>query len=376
MRTFLSLAFFAAMLPAQTLFLVDSGTDTLYTVDENTGLATAVGPTGSAGLGTPCGLAHDGTDLYTLDLSGGEVMTLDTATGTPTFIGTTALSGWQDITWDPASQQFYAVNQNNTLYSIDLLGNPTLVGTTTGASLLTAMAFDNTGTLWAMDFSVGNIGTLDLTTGAYTVVAGGTVTGVQGMSFHPATGVLYASSTNTDSLYIVDPATGTSTLVGAHGANVAFAKGMRFQLAVPCPVPQYQTNSPPSTLDVDGVLAAPCNRAVTIKPLNSMGTANFASTNVGQPWEAGIANAPLITFSGGAITTGLGQIVNLDIAGGGVSYLNGGSVLSLGTTWTTNFSLNFQAPATPTTFSIQMLNIDPTFPDGFLLSQGCEMQAQ
>ena len=176
-------------------------------------------------------------------------------------------------------------------------------------------------------------------------------------------------------MYIIDPVTGTTTLVGPHGNGVAFGKGLRFEFTVPCPVVEYQTNSLTSALDVDGVLAASCSRAITIKPLGSAGVVNFASTNVGLPWDAAYLNAPLISASGGAYTTGLGQIVNLNI-GASPTFLNGGSTLGLGTPWASNFTINFNAPSAPATFSIQMVNIDPGFPDGFLLSQGCEMQAQ
>lgn len=367
-----------AVSPAQTLYLADSNTDTLHTIDITTGAATTVGSTGStnaAGIGTPSGLAHDGVSLYTLDLGGGELATLDTTTGVPTVLGSTALSGWQDITWDPSTGLFYGVNQNGTLHSIDLLGNATLIGSTTPFGLVTAIAFDSAGALWGIDFSSGALGTLSTATGAFTQVSTSTVNNIQGMSFHPGSGILYANSTTTDSLYIIDPLTGTAVLVGAHGNGVAFGKGLRFEYSVPCPLVEYQTNSPPSTLDVDGVIAGPCTRAVTVKPLGSSGTINLASTNVGLPWDAGILSAPLLSASGGALITGLGQIVNLDISGP-VSFLNGGSTLSLSTVWGSNFTLNFVTPAAPGTFSMQMLNVDPGFPDGFLLSQGSELQAQ
>ncbi|MAG55162.1 MAG: hypothetical protein CMJ83_02620 [Planctomycetes bacterium] len=364
-----ALAAVAAVCPAQIAYLADSNTDILHTVDLNTGAATTVGST--LPLGTPSGLAHDGTTLFTLDLGGGALASLDTATGAPTTIGTTGLSGWQDIIWDPQTNQFFGVNQNNTLHAIDTAGNATLVGSTTGG-LLTALAYDSTGTLWAVDFFGGSLGTLDTNTAVFTILST-TINGIQGMSFDPVTGVLYASSTNTDSLYTVDTATGVATLVGPHGNGVQFGKGFRIESAVPCQVVEYQTNSPPSTLDIDGVLAAPCVRAVTNLPIGAVGTVSFASTNVGFPYDAGVVLAPLIDVSGGAITTGLGQIVNINPGAGATLFLNGGVNLSLIVPFAGNFTLPVSS-GFPLTASIQMINVDPVFPEGFLLSQGCELR--
>src|SRR5690606_40524247 len=91
-----------AALPAQA-YILDSTLDILFTVDLNTGLATQVASTFNNGLDTPADLAWrtDTREMWTIDLSGGELGTIDIATGTFTPVIQTGLSGWQSLAWDP-----------------------------------------------------------------------------------------------------------------------------------------------------------------------------------------------------------------------------------------------------------------------------------
>ncbi len=83
------------------------------------------------------------------------------------------------------------------------------------------MDFDPSGTvLYALNDTTDYLGTIDLTTGAFTGLVpcppGGDAGYWTGMAIDPQSGVFYGSTTN--ELFTINPATGDSTLVGAFGA--------------------------------------------------------------------------------------------------------------------------------------------------------------
>ncbi len=83
--------------------------------------------------------------------------------------------------------------------------------------------FDPTATtLYALNDNTDQLGTLDLTTGAFTSLVpcppGGGAANWTGLTIDPVAGTFYAS-TATD-LYTIDPATGASTLVGPFGTSL------------------------------------------------------------------------------------------------------------------------------------------------------------
>ena len=207
------------------LFAVDSGVDELRDVDPGNGATTLVGGTSSGGLGTPAGLAWDGSAMYTIDLDDGQVFTLDLLTGAPTLVGTSGISGWQGIAARPGDGALFAINQSNTFYSINKsTGAATVIAGGVG-SLITALEFDPFGILWGIEFGSGAFGTIDPLTGIF-ASAGTTNTGFQGLTFD-GSGTAYASNTSTDSLYTVNLTTGTATLVGSMNGT-GFVKGLAF----------------------------------------------------------------------------------------------------------------------------------------------------
>ncbi len=362
----------AAPILGQTLYLADSNIDQLFSVDPATGAATLIGSTGA--VGTPAGLAHDGIDLFTLDLGGTGLYRLDTSTGAPTLVAPVAPAGWQDITWDPSTGQFFAVNQNNTLYSISIAGVATLIGSTPSTYLLTGLAVDSQGTLWAIAFfGTGTLGTLDKTTGAFTVVQTTTVTGIQGMSFDPSTGLLYGTNTNNSSLYQIDTNTGAATLVGAHGAGVVFAKGLSFGNGS-CLIPQYQVNSLASSFNLDLIFGTTCSPALRVATVGATVTANFASTNVGLGFELVLSAGMILPRNGGAIVTATNQLFAVDLAAPGLVFLNGGGAPEFGVPFPGPFGAQFLAPSGPLEMGGQMINLDAASAEGFTLSQPCRLR--
>jgi len=305
---------------AQTGYVVDSDLDELYSVDLATGNLTFIGSTANNGLGTPAGLAwrSDTNTMWTIDLAGGEVGTLSLTDATFTPLFQMGLSGWQGISWDAARGVFILCNQNDDTYTLDpVTGTPSLLGPTL-FGLVTGMDFDPAGNLWGIDFG-GEIVQIDPLTGAGTSM-GATINSVQGLAIDDA-GTWYATDTNNDSLYIIDPATGTDTLVGGlSGLN--FIKGFEIPGSGGGPFPlgtNYCTALPNSTgaasaISAFGSIVASDNdlslTAVDVPPMQ-FGIFLTSETQASTPVQSGILclGGSIIRFQGP------GQILQADMNG-------------------------------------------------------------
>ena len=231
--------------PNEQLFAIDSDLDELFELDPTTGASTPVGST-SSGPTTPASLAFDGSDMYTVDLGGGGLYTLNLVTGAPTLVCSTGISGWQGLASDPTDGgQLYGITQADDLYKIDRTTcTTTRVNTTAGTvgGLITALEFDANGTLWGAEFgSPGDttenaaLVTINKTTGAVTIVSqcatrpctgsDNFLDGFQGIDF-ASDGTLYGSNTNDDALYIIDTTDGSLTFLGSNAT--IFVKGLAF----------------------------------------------------------------------------------------------------------------------------------------------------
>lgn len=229
-RTLLPLLLTAAPAFAQapTAFAIDTNLDILYSIDLATGAPTQIGSTLNNTLATAADLCwrDDTNELWTVDLSGGAAGILDTTTAIFTPVWQTGLSGWQGMAWDHSTGKFFLHNQNDQLHVLDpVTGTTTLVGTlATTSPLVTALEVVGSGRLWAMDFSAGAILEIDKNTGLeISRIATPGMTNVQGFNID-ADGTWYAITTNTDSLYVVDPTTGASVLIGPV-TGTQFVKG-------------------------------------------------------------------------------------------------------------------------------------------------------
>lgn len=223
---FLAPCLLAGFANAQTAFLIDTTLDDLFLVDCTTGVATFLADVDNNGLTTAADLSYRFAtgELWTVDLSGGEIGTINPASGTFTPMYQTNLSGWQGIAWDETTQLFFLANQNDNNYSFDpATSQLTLLGNS-GTGLLTCLDTDLAGNLYGIDFSSGDVMLIDKVTGVGTLQST-TTNGMQGLGIDPVTGIWFGSSSNTDSLYTIDPITGVSVLIGAHGAGVTFMKG-------------------------------------------------------------------------------------------------------------------------------------------------------
>lgn len=131
----------------------------------------------------------------------------------------------------------------------------------------------------------------------------------------------------------------------------------------------WETNKPEASSDVNGVLTTGYDPAVTSACSGSTATLNFASTEVGQPWDFGYAFTPSLSGSATALQTGTGQKVNVNLVHPTFQYFNGGT---FSVPFGGNFSLPITVPALGVA-SMQSAHIAPAHPDGIGLSQASHL---
>jgi hypothetical protein len=158
---------------ATPIYIESRGT-TLYVVDSDTGASTLVGPYGVTGVLAQA-FSPDGTlyAIYNAGSASAHLATVNIHTGAATPIGSPA-------------------------------GVP-----------LEAMAFAPDGTLYAGNFNTNNLYTINLSTGAPTLVGALGFTGIMDMDWDPANSTMYAiaSLCAGSSLYSINLATGAGALV-------------------------------------------------------------------------------------------------------------------------------------------------------------------
>ena len=138
----------------------------------------------------------------------------------PPYCGTWANGFW----WAANSATFDLFTLNPTD------GARTIIGNTGMTNFLNGMAFDaTTGTMYGIDGT--NLYTIDMTTGAATIVAAHTLATSTPVNLACSPGgVLYTVGLSDDILYTVDKATAVGTAVGPVGYNINYAQDMEFDL--------------------------------------------------------------------------------------------------------------------------------------------------
>lgn len=146
-------------------------------------LLTGVAATANA---APIYIESGGTTLYVLD----------SGTGASTLIGPYGFPGVLAQDFSPDGTLYAVIRGGNTslaqLATVNLqTGAATLRGSPTGVQVH-AMAFTPTGTLYAANFNTDNLYTLDLMTGAPSLVGPLGFDNIMDMAWDPATGTMYA----------------------------------------------------------------------------------------------------------------------------------------------------------------------------------------
>jgi hypothetical protein len=212
--------------PNQKIYIIDNVPHHLFDVLTATAQSTLIGP--AAPTSTVAGMTWDGGALTAIDLSTGNLFSINHETGQATLRGITGITGWQGLASDPTEWgQLYGITQNNSLYRLTPTGTPTIVAAAVG-TLITALEFDAGGRLWGIEFATGRILQINKATGQLTHVCT-TMAGFQGLDFDDE-GRPYGHNSATGSLYTIDIASGLATLRGSTGTSsvkaVAFARAL------------------------------------------------------------------------------------------------------------------------------------------------------
>ncbi|MAG55247.1 MAG: hypothetical protein CMJ83_03055 [Planctomycetes bacterium] len=125
----------------------------------------------------------------------------------------------------------------------------------------------------------------------------------------------------------------------------------------------WQVNQPAATLVLDGGTGGGFGPITATRPVGQPAPLAATSTEVGSGFDAAFSLLPGVPLGGGALFTGGGQIVNLDLTDPSLLFI---------------FNLGFNIPFTPATVnwslpvpgttSAQLVVLDPSQADGFALS--------
>ncbi len=182
-------------------------------------------------------LLPSGVNAYAIDLSAsGALVAFDPATpGTFTTIGTTGLSLFGGHFYMGDFTKMYCLDYDNN--QLDTVNTTTAAVSVIGPAMpvsgdsWSGLTCSNTGTMYACSTNIttSTLYTLDPATGTATVV--GEITNAPGIidiAINPA-GQLYGLDIVNDVLVSINPATGAGTVVGAIGFPANYAQGMSFE---------------------------------------------------------------------------------------------------------------------------------------------------
>src|SRR5690606_2007716 len=146
----------------------------------------------------------DGNDvLYALDSDAETLITIDTTTGVETTVGplTNLVSGdtVTGLSWNESNGTMYASSNGtgNNIYTVDLTtGALTLIGDAGISGIGIWLAIDNSGNAFMANISDDSLYSIDLSTGAGTLIGplGIDINFAQDADFDPDTGTLYMAA--------------------------------------------------------------------------------------------------------------------------------------------------------------------------------------
>lgn len=156
-------------------------------------------------------------------IDGGNLLTIDLATGVGTLLGPSGLDAVPGLAINSEGEIFGTEGDTGDLYRIDAAAGEAHFVAATGINYLDGIAFDENDVLYgvAWDPPDYTLLTIDTETGAVTPI-GPTGDIMTGLAFDPADGQLYGSvggfdPVNPDGIYRIDKTTGAATLLGATG---------------------------------------------------------------------------------------------------------------------------------------------------------------
>ena len=183
----------------------------------------------------PAGGGGGGGTLYATDRSTQGLYTVDRTTGAATLVGPlTYFTSFSDLAIDPATGIAYISDVLDpftfqwSLATIDLAtGQQTIIGPQFDTDIHAIVFRD--GTLYGFSYSRG-LGVMDPTAGFYTPLFPFNTMPepIEDAAIDSATGTIYGIGQFSGSVYTIDVATGTASLIGSTGVNFNFTVGMAF----------------------------------------------------------------------------------------------------------------------------------------------------
>lgn len=143
------------------------------------------------------------------------------------------------------------------------------------------------------------------------------------------------------------------------------------------PTDDWELNGPGSSLDIDGVLATGPfgSPAITSTCTGNNVTVTSSSTAAGAGWEVALTTSPVVPASGGGQATPGGQAINVAAFSPGAWWFNGGGAPNFGVPYPSGgLSVSFNVGSTPMTLSMQQVNLATGHPEGYELSQACQLE--
>lgn len=212
----------------------DTSNSTFYSIDLATGIGTTIGGSGGLNFGDVEALSFFGNTLYAIDDSSNQLITIDTTTGAGTAVGALGVSvAGPGLAISASGDAFMGDRSGGDLWTVNLgTGAATLLNGAIGADLDGLTFLGNT--LYGVDPGNDSLYTVNTTTGAASLVgAGGTLNGLSTESALATDGTwLYAGDDDGD-YFRINPTTGAATVITTNGTDV---EGLAIQpTAVPVP---------------------------------------------------------------------------------------------------------------------------------------------
>jgi hypothetical protein len=215
----------------------------IYTLDQDTGIATALG-------GTSFGVADLASDWRPESFrlwgirSNSHLVKLDPILGNGTLIGRFSMPSVTGLAFDIATDRLYAT-AGGSLYVVDpATAISTFVGNT-GRRAFDALCFNRDGTLFGVTNPDNLLVTIDKTTGFAQTIGSTGIDQIHGLAVRPEDGTMFGVATLlpifpsiSSNLYRINMDTGAATLVGSNfGPNgpIISISGLAFSPAVPEP---------------------------------------------------------------------------------------------------------------------------------------------
>ncbi len=192
----------------------------------------------------------------------------------------------------------------------------------------------------------------------------GTFGGVYG---NPATGTTFGGRTGF---------TGVGSVYVGYRENLAINQSMRpltlDAVSIAPASVDYQRPQDQADLTMQAVQGTGFEPAAYRTCAGRFVTLKLGTSLILPPYEAALTLSPLIPLSGGGLISTMGQIINVDLGQPSLFFFNGISApffLPL-----VPFELKFPLPAAPFDVSMQAIVLDGASPEGFVLSQGVEIE--